>query len=608
MKLRRVAGTAVGWCAVWLAAVAVEAAFVPTDVQFREPTNLISPKNPSRMCQTLCGRCNCGGQLLSETVCQCTCDNLMENEEVRSCTARMQFLCNQMDVQCDIKPSVNETTLRVPRGSDEGYEDVNYNYGYEGDYGYHEEEPEDEGHHKKKWKHKHKGKHKHKHKKQKYSKFRIVIKGKVPNLCDHGEGESHGGHEEHEEYRAAPLEHGPVYGPHPPPDIPPWMKPKKPTKPKNFRRPQPFGRQRINAQPRPQHLPGPIDEPPPQDLPSDPELHPDHPSGPPEPPPELPSNRDSEESQDPPPEAFPEVPEMHFHPPPRRIETSRSFEKPAYSDCHFGRHDSPQQPRYYQPPPPPPPPPPPSYHGSYTRAHFYDLPSHHHSSFSYYAPQEEYKPARKHLVGSPEPSYYHDEHSNHDADGHYHHHHHHSDHGYASHHYYHEIDPFAENDPNDWASSSAPDRDLFTFNQLVSRQIWLNQRAELYATDPFQPTPRPLRDEFEAPSEGNGPGEYENDGPVEKEPSPLHPPEDAFIYPVPPPASPVENPTAEHRPLTYDVAEVMVYPTVTPPPHYLKVQAAKGFDPLPGRDPFNPYAPYDGHYDSYLRPYRSRSR
>lgn len=87
----------------------------------------------------------------------------------------MQFLCSQMDVECDIKPTVNETTVRVPRGSEEGYDDVNYNYGYEEDYGYHEEDSEDEGHHRKKWKHKHKGKHKHKHKKRKYSKFRIVL-------------------------------------------------------------------------------------------------------------------------------------------------------------------------------------------------------------------------------------------------------------------------------------------------------------------------------------------------------------------------------------------------------------------------------------------------
>lgn len=149
---------------------------------------------------------------------------------------------------------------------------------------------------------------------------------------------------------------------------------------------------------------------------------------------------------------------------------------------------------------------------------------------------------------------------------------------------------------------------MYTFNQLVSREIWLNQRAQLYATDPFQPTPRPLRDEFEPASEGNGPGEYENDGSAEKEPSPLHPPADAFIHPVPPAASPVENPTDEHRPITYELSEAMVYPTVTPPPHYLKVQAVKGFDPLPGRDPFNPYTPYEGHYESYTRPYRSKSR
>uniref|UniRef100_A0A182Y815 Uncharacterized protein n=1 Tax=Anopheles stephensi TaxID=30069 RepID=A0A182Y815_ANOST len=594
--------------------------------------------SPEDLCQSLCGECSCRGTLVSESLCQCSCDFSPDSEGGKNCTTQVQRLCEQMDVQCDFN-GPEEDYVREPRGchSMSCYE-KHHGHDAEGYDGYHDGEGygyDDEGHghggkhlicckdkkHKEK-KHKHK---KHKKFHDKHMKFHVVIKGKIPESSCHGghEDEGHyGGYEEHEGYRAARPDKLPMNPAHAPMDVSVWTNRQKLGKKHPIRKP--FHQQQHHQPPPPHYAPaypppypseprgksaeppssGPRPEPMPEpmhapqdDQPPAPPQKPSAPQPPPPPPPPQPEPESPpvtpfpERPLTPPPNLYdgapigpkklpqeppkahkfspppPPPPSSHFSrpsppmitvdPPPRRHESSRSFAKPSsYSSCPFDSYDF----NYYHPPPsyhlpPPPPPPPPSSYRSYSSSS-YD-PSY---PSSHPHPHAQYENS-KHYPAYDEPVEY----STYD------------DSRGDSREYYpdeHGVHPLSDNEIEDWPEY--PPRsptDIFIYNQIVSRQIKEADTARKHMTPPFQPTPRPLRDEFEPPTAEVGPVLFESFGPPEKNyemyPAPTPPP-DAFIPPVPPPAIPVEFPQAENGPVLFEQnSEEALYPQPTPPPHYL---------------------------------------
>ncbi|XP_058066400.1 bromodomain-containing protein 4-like [Anopheles bellator] len=620
MKLRRVAASAavVLWCIVLSA----------TGTPVGEPTDWVNftSQDASRLCQNICDKCKCSGQLMSENVCQCNCDHLSPDAaaEGLDCTTEALQLCDEMDVQCVFNGTA-EASVRTSRGCHKmSCYERHHDNGGEGYDGYYGGDDEGYGHGEKelicckdKKKHKHKHKHK-KHKKDKHMKFHVVIKGKLPpQSCHHEGGGSHdyGGYDEYDDgsYRSALQEHQQLrgLGAANQPEVSVWTNQRNSNaRQKGFRRP--FSQNRHQAAPsagprRPPAEPSsPVAPPEPPIAPQNPEPAPVPP--PPEPPvtgppvlPEPPKAADRPEppqvfsfppSPPPPPPSRPPSWSPPPRPPPpapsmRRPESFRHYEEPSYSKCSHEAYDYGYEPQYYQPPPPPPRPSYSSPYRSSARTAPSSFSSSHHPS-SYYHPHEEYE-YPKHYYGSSEPRHYpaHDD----SPQGQF------RVGGEREHHPDPEVHPWADYDESDWPAPVPQPTDVFTFNQIVSRQIWENQRALLYTTDPFQPTPRPLLEEFEAPRADTGPVLFPDDpfNYVPYDSSGLNPPLDAFIPPVPPPDPPVAFPTDDNAPVTFPPPPEELYPQPTPPPHYLQVQAAKGFDPLAG---VNPYAAWthQSHY------------
>ncbi|XP_052898228.1 uncharacterized protein LOC128304999 [Anopheles moucheti] len=646
MKFRNMAGAFVFWCLVGCLYVGhLQVASADEGTVGQEFMELSEPGSftPEDLCQSLCGECQCRGLLVSENLCQCSCDFPPDSAGDQNCTMQVRRLCEQMDVQCDFN-GPEESLVREPRfchsmscyEKHSEHEAGEYDGGHYDGEGYGHDEGHGHGHGGKQFicckdkKHKEK-KHKHKkHKKfhDKHMKFHVVIKGKIPESSCHGghEGGEHygGGYDEQEGYRAAMPDKRPNPA-HVPMDVSVWTNRQKLPKKHPFRKPfQPH-----HQKPAPQHYapaypaPYPVEPrgksaeppasepmeppqdslpPPPQQTPSAPPPPPPEPLSPPvtpfpehplTPPPNLydgapigpkkPTPKPKQEPPKthsfsppspprpppppPPPSHYvrPSPPMITVDPPPRRIESSRSFEKPSYSGCEFDSYDF----NYYHPPPtyhqppPPPPPPPATYHrasaptvSSYrSYSPSYD-PSY---SSSHYHPHDQYD-SPKHYSAYDEPV----EHSMYDKSP-----------GDSSEYYReHGVHPFSDNEVEDWPEY--PPRhpsDIFTYNQIVSRQIREAEIARLYMTKPFQPTPRPLRDEFEPPTAEVGPVLFESFGPGDKNyemyPS-VTPPPDAFIPPVPPASPPVEFPGPENGPLTFALnSEEALYPQPTPPPHYL---------------------------------------
>uniref|UniRef100_A0A182JA18 Uncharacterized protein n=1 Tax=Anopheles atroparvus TaxID=41427 RepID=A0A182JA18_ANOAO len=589
-----------------------------------------------QLCQDLCGECQCSGQLVGENVCLCNCDFPSASAGGSNCTVKVKRLCQQMDVECDFNgPEI--TYVRAGRGchsmschekhhghdeGHEGYYGVDEEGGeYEEGYGHGAKELiccKDKKHKEKKHKHKHK---KH-HKKEKHSKFHIIIKGKIPEQQCHHEGDDHyGGYEEHEGYRAvAPMNRQPSpFGGHGPMEVTVWKNGKKqPLRgpPHQQQHQHPPHHQQQHQQPpkhyshavpppesgprgkssEPPHPPPPREQPPQRPhppAPAEPELPPGEPLTPPpnlfdgapvapdQRPPARVEPPKSHTTQSPPPQApkAPPPPPAFLRPAPPPPPPPPSFYRPApppppppaprrmepsYSSCQLDSYDLNyfHPPQFYSAPPPPPPPKPPTpppqssfYRSSSSRS--FDP-----YSSSYYQPQYE---TPKHYPEYDEPASYgeHDDSYGHD--------------GPPS--YGHGVHPLSDDEVEDWPPPPMRDpADILAFNQIVSRQIWQNERAILYSTPPFQPTPRPLRDEFEPPAAEIAPVQYEAGGSGEKNyymDFPLAPPADAFIPPVPPPDSPVEFPTAEHMPVTYPGnSEEAQYRPPTPPPHYVRMKSA----------------------------------
>ncbi|KFB36185.1 AGAP006897-PA-like protein [Anopheles sinensis] len=557
--------------------------------------------SPQQLCQDLCGECQCSGQLVGENVCQCNCDFPSASNGGSNCTVKVKRLCRQMDVECDFN-GAEITYVRAPRGGchtmscyekHHGHEEG----GHEGYYGDDEEGGEyEEGYEHggkeliccKGKKHKEK-KHKLKkhHKKEKHNKFHIIIKGKIPeHSCHHHEeGDYGGGYEGHEGYRAVSPDHHqmrPVVS-HQPMEVTVWKNGKKfPLK----RPPQQHQQHQQHysppVAPHPESAPrGKSAEPPSQPPPPSedhPQEQPPKESHPPPPPPEH--EPPPQEPLTPPPNLYDGAPiPPHERPPtPHEPPKTPSHPKVPPPSSSFSRPAPPPPPSpssHWQPAPPPPPPPmitvnPPPRRSfsepSYSDCQFesYDLNYFHHSP--YYQPREQYQTSKHYSDYQERPRYReHDDMSYDEDEGHGH-----VDHG---------VHPLSDNEVEDWPPPPERDpADLLAFNQIVSRQIWENERAILYSTPPFQPTPRPWRDEFEPPVAEIGAVQYESFGSGEKNYYMEHrptPPEDAFIPPVPPPDSPVEFPTAEHAPHAYPAnSEEAQYRQPTPPPHYVRMKNA----------------------------------
>uniref|UniRef100_A0A182WBE4 Uncharacterized protein n=1 Tax=Anopheles minimus TaxID=112268 RepID=A0A182WBE4_9DIPT len=511
-------------------------------------------------------------------------------------------------------------------------------------------------------KHKEK-KHKHKkHKKfhDKHMKFHVVIKGKIPETsCHEGHegGEHYGGYEEQEGYRAAMPDKLPINPAHVPMDVSVWTNRQKLGKKFPFRKP--FQQQQHHhpqkpsphyAPPRPAPYPveprGKSAEPPaPEPRPRPEESHPPSPpQSPPQPPPPPPPEPVSppvtpfpvhpltpppnlydgapigpkmspqkpkqeppktHSFSPPPPPPPPPPPSSHFvrpsppmitvDPPRRRIESSRSFEKPSYSSCQLDSYDF----NYYHPPPTyhqpapsslPPSPPPPIYYRAPepTVSSYRSYSSSYDSSYpsSHYHQHDEYDDS-KHYHSYDEPAEYS---AYDDSRG-------------DSREYYNEhgVHPFSDNEIEDFPEFPPRDpADIFIYNQIVSRQIIEADTARRYRAKPFQPTPRPLRDEFEPPTAEVGPVLYDSFGEPDKNyeiyPAPT-PPSDAFIPPVPEPRPPVEFPEAENRPPTFALnSEESLYPQPTPPPHYLLAKETGSMSSFGFEEEYDGYQPTSWGY------------
>uniref|UniRef100_A0A182VIA0 Uncharacterized protein n=1 Tax=Anopheles merus TaxID=30066 RepID=A0A182VIA0_ANOME len=561
--------------------------------------------SPEDLCQSLCGECQCRGRLVSENQCQCSCDFAVDSVGGQQCTLKVQQLCSKMDVQC-VFNGTEEAFVREPRGChtmscyekemhhDEGGYD-GYEHGGEG-YGY----DEGYGHGVKqlvccKDKHKHKEK-KHKHKKhkkhEKHLKFHVVIKGKIPEHSCHGGhegGEHYEGYEDHGGYRAAAPDRPQMNPAQMPMDLAVWTNRQKQAKKHPLRRPVHHHQQPSHHRPA-SHYGRPLSYGPPPppypvdsraksaDPPSPVPMHhsqdtqpPSPQEGPPPPPPPQPTPPAEPESPPvtpfpqhqltPPPNLYDgapvgpkpapqnsnqEPPKHHsftppsppsppsppvrppmitVDPPPRRIESSRSFDEPSYSSCQFDSYDF----NYYHPAPPPPP----SSYRSFSSSYVPSYPT------SHYHPHDQYDTPEYYPEKPVEYSKYDDNSNEHRA--------YHSSHG---------VHPLSDNEVEDWPEY--PPRypsDMHTYNQIISRQIIEVDTALAYTDKPFQPTTRPLRDEFEPPTAEVGPILFESAGPADKNyemyPVPTPPPE-AFIPAVPaPPAVPFEFADPESGPILF---------------------------------------------------------
>uniref|UniRef100_A0A182PIN0 EB domain-containing protein n=1 Tax=Anopheles epiroticus TaxID=199890 RepID=A0A182PIN0_9DIPT len=594
--------------------------------------------SPEDLCQSLCGECQCRGRLVSENQCQCSCDFGTNSAGGQECTLKVQQLCNKMDVQCDFTTDedayvreprgCHKMSCHEVHHEGEDYEGHHEDDGYGYGEGY--------GHGSKhlvccKEKHKHKEK-KHKHKKHKkchhkHQKFHVVIKGKLPEHSCHGgheEGDYYEGHEDHGGYRAAKpsAPSGQMNPAHMPMDVSVWTNRQKQPKKHHFRRPvqhqppahygppahypagyghppYPVDSRAKSAdppapKPRPEPMPEPMHHPQDTKLPPPPPP-PQAPSPPLPPPPPPPPEPESppvtpfpEHRLTPPPNLYdgapvgpkpfssnfkPEPPKHHsfslppsppprppmitVDPPTKRIESSRSFDEPSYSSCQFDSYDF----NYYHPPPPSPPTPPtPSFHRSFSSSYEPSYPSSHYHPHDQYDTSKYYSAFEKPVEYSEYDDKYDDGRSSEAASGYY------TDHG---------VHPLSDNEIEDWPEY--PPRypsDILTYNQIVSRQIIEADTAMRYMDKPFQPTPRPLRDEFEPPTAEVGPVLFDPAVSQEKNyemyPVPTPPP-DAFIPAVPPPPSiPVEFAEPESGPVTFPPnSEESLYPQPTPPPHYL---------------------------------------
>uniref|UniRef100_A0A182M317 Uncharacterized protein n=1 Tax=Anopheles culicifacies TaxID=139723 RepID=A0A182M317_9DIPT len=629
-------------------------------------------------CETVCEHCGCKGIYLGE---KCICSCTFDNQETQNCTLQVQRLCEQMDVQCDFN-GPEEDYVREPRGchSMSCYEKHHDHEagGYEGHYGGDEGYGHDEGHgyggkhfvcckdkkHKEK-KHKHKKHHKKFH--DKHLKFHVVIKGKIPEQsCHEGHegGEHYGGYEEQDGYRAAMPDKLPINPAHVPMDVNVWTNRQKLGKKFPFRKPfqlhnqhhhqkppphygpaypapysvEPRGKSAEppspEPRPKPMHAPPEDSQPPtPQQTPPPPPPEPvttpvtpfpAHPltpppnlydgapigpkMSPPKPKQEPPKTHSFSPPPPPPPSHFvsPLPPMITVDPPPRRIESSRSFDKPSYSSCPFDRHDF----NYYHPPPTyhqPPPSPPSYYHHPPPTVSSYRS---HSSSYDSYYPSAHYPTHNEY--DNPKPYHTYDEPVEYSA---------YDDSHADSNEYYNEhgVHPFSDNEVEDFPEYPPRDPfDIFTYNQIVSRQIIEAERARLYRTNPFQPTPRPLRDEFEPPTAEVGPVLYESVGPSDKNyeiyPVPT-PPLDAYIPPVPEPRPPVDFPGAENSPQMFPLnSEEALYPQPTPPPHYLLAKETGSMSSFGFEQQYNSYEPTSWGYgrsasgQSHYRSAPSRSK
>ncbi|XP_001237144.3 protein PRRC2A [Anopheles gambiae] len=611
---------------------------VPVVGELLEP-NEYGSISPEDLCQSLCGECQCRGRLVSENQCQCSCDFAVDSVGGQQCTLKVQQLCSKMDVQC-VFNGTEEAYVREPRGChtmscyekemhhDEGGYD-GYEHGGEG-YGY----DEGYGHGVKqlvccKDKHKHKEK-KHKHKKhkkhEKHMKFHVVIKGKIPEHSCHGGhegGEHYEGYEDHGGYRAATPDRPQMNPAHMPMDVAVWTNRQKQAKKHPFQRPVHHHQQPSHHRPASHYGRPPSYGPPPPPYPVDPraksadppspEPRPEpmhHPQDtqppspqqgpPPPPPPPPPQPTPPAEPESPPVTPFPqhqltpppnlydgapvgpkpapqhsnqEPPKHHsftppsppsppsppvrppmitVDPPPRRIDSSRSFDEPSHSSCQFDSYDF----NYYHAPPPPPPPPPSSYR-SFSSSYVPSYPT------SHYHPHDQYDTPEYYPEKPVEYSKYDDNSKEHRA--------------YQS---SHGVHPLSDNEVEDWPEY--PPRypsDMHTYNQIISRQIIEVDTALGYTDKPFQPTTRPLRDEFEPPTAEVGPILFESAGPADKNyemyPVPTPPPE-AFIPAVPAPLTvPFEFADPESGPILFPPnSEEALYPQPTPPPHYLLAKEA----------------------------------
>uniref|UniRef100_A0A182N9F0 Uncharacterized protein n=1 Tax=Anopheles dirus TaxID=7168 RepID=A0A182N9F0_9DIPT len=689
--------------------------------------------SPEELCRSLCGECQCRGQLVSENVCQCSCDFPPDHAgEEQNCTMKVQRLCNQMDVQCDFNGPTEDAHVRSPRGchsmscyeKHHGHGEGDYG-GYQNDDGY-EGYDEGYGHGPKELicckdkKHKEK-KHKHKkHKKfhDKHMKFHVVIKGKIPEPCCHGGcggegGEHSGGYEEHEGYRSAAPKGHPMNAGHAPMDVSVWSNRHKSAKKHPFRRPThqhqqhqhppahyagppaysapyPESRGKSAEPPSPEVMPEPQDtHPQPPPPPPPPEEAPQAPAPPPPaepesppvtpfpehpltPPPNLfdgapvgPKKPSPEQREPSRPHSFPPPPPMiTVDPPPKRMETSRSYSEPS---CEVDSYDldfyhpppsyreppppptyhSPPPPTYHSPPPvyhepppayyPPPPtyhPPPPTYHAPPPTYHkpppAYHPPtpsfrsSHYEPPPTHYAPPPP-PPKTSYLSSSYDPSYpsshYHPHRDEYESPKHYsayekpvdysaHDDSYYGDsYGGADHTYRHGVHAFSDRDVEDWPDFPPRDpADILTYNQIVSRQIIEADRARRYMDKPFQPTPRPLRDEFEPPTAEVGPVLYDSFGPPDKNyelyPVPTPPP-DAYIPPEPPARDPVDFPEPENAPAMFSSnSEEALYPQPTPPPHYLRMKEAGSYSSFGFEQQHRRPAHWGDRYDGGSSSYR----
>uniref|UniRef100_A0A182Q6U0 Uncharacterized protein n=1 Tax=Anopheles farauti TaxID=69004 RepID=A0A182Q6U0_9DIPT len=714
MTFRNTAGACVFWCLVGLI-VAQQPVRLPVRAddddslgEFMElGWNEHGSISPEELCRSLCGECQCRGQLVSENLCQCSCEFAPANGEgEQNCTAKVQRLCNQMDVQCDFNGPDDAGVVRSPRGchsmscyeKHHGHDDGGYHHGdgyegYEEGYGHGPKELiccKDKKHKEKKHKHKKHKKHHHKH-----MKFHVVIKGKIPEHSCHGGGDEEGehydgGYDEHEGYRSAVPQGHQKNVEHKPMDVSVWTNRQKTAKKHPFRRPihqhqqhprppspyagppaypapYPESRGKSAEPPMPEVMPEshdthPLPPPPPSppeetpQVPAPPSLPVEPKSSPVTPLPERPLTpppnlydgapvgpKKSPQQEPPKPHSFPPPPPppsmITVDPPPKRKESSRAYSEPS---CEFDSYDfnfyhpapayhkppptyhppppptyHPPPPPTYHPPPPPtyhppspptyhPPPPPPTYHApppSYHKPapayHHPPAPSYRSSSSSQYKPPPP-PPAHVSDFSSsyPEPPYhashYHPHHDQYESPKHY------SayekpldyssyDDSYDGNDYegdndahQHGVHAFSDHDDDDWPEY--PPRhpaDILTYNQIVSRQIIEADTVQRYTDRPFQPTPRPLRDEFEPPTAEVGPVLFDFFGPPDKNYEMYDvptPPPDAFIPPEPPAPAPVQFPEPENGPVTFSPnSEEALYPQPTPPPHYLLMKDAGGF-------------------------------